>query len=184
MIVRLAEARDGSWPALGARDRESAFEEVYHEHADAIYRYCLALLADPAAAEDCAAETFANALHAYGRAELTPALVRPWLFRIARNTSIDWIRRDRVRRRFLAGARGPADPHDVESIVELRADLQAALDALHRLSERDRQLVGLRIAGRLTYREIASVLGMKENAARMATARALAQIRTEVNSGD
>jgi hypothetical protein len=111
MIVLLAEVRDASRTALSARGREAAYEGVYREHADAIHRLCLAQLGDPAAAEDCAAETFANALSAYCRAELIPGSVRPRLFRIARNTSIDWIRRDRIRRRFLAGAHRQADPH-------------------------------------------------------------------------
>jgi RNA polymerase sigma-70 factor (ECF subfamily) len=144
-----------------------------------VYRYCLAQLCDPTAAEDCAAEAFAAALAASRRGGLVPANVRPWLFRIARNTSIDWIRRERVRDRFLERAHG-SETTDVETVVEMRSELQAALDAISRLSKRERALVGLRAAAGLSYAEIAMVLGMKENAARMATARALARIRMEV----
>jgi RNA polymerase sigma factor (sigma-70 family) len=106
------------------------------------------------------------------------------LFRIARNTTISWIRRERVRQRLLERMRRRHDEADVESLIALRADLQAAVGAIARLPKRDRLLVGLRAAAGLSYPEIASVLGMKENAARMATARAFARIRTEVHDDE
>jgi RNA polymerase sigma-70 factor, ECF subfamily len=181
MLVNLAESTAAEHTRPQCRDGrlESDFEVVYREHADGIYRFCLAQLGDPAAAEDCAAEAFAAALAAIRRVGNAPADVAPWMFRIARNTSIDWIRRERVRGRFL-GRRHDAETADVETVAEIRSELQAALRAISHLGKRDRVLVGLRAAAGLTYAEIASVLGMKENAARMATTRALTRVRMEV----
>jgi len=181
MIANLAESEaDRSRSQHADSVLEAGFEAIYREHVDAVYRYCLAQLCDPTAAEDCTAEAFAAALAASRRGGRVPANVRPWLFRIARNTSIDWIRRERVRGRFLDRAHRPATT-DVETVVEMRSELQGAVDAISRLTKRERALVGLRAAAGLSYAEIALVLGMKENAARMATARALARIRMEVS---
>jgi RNA polymerase sigma factor (sigma-70 family) len=157
------------------------FEAVYRDHADAVYRFCLAQLGDQPAAEDCAADAFAAALAAYKRTQPTPGLVRSWLFTIARNTTISWVRRERVRKHLVERVRPHTDDEDVESVAELRADLHAALGAIGRLPKRDRTLIGLLAAAGLSYPEIASVMGMKENAARMATARAFARIRKEIS---
>ena len=185
MIAKRADPQADRWPSQGTSGRLLAdFESVYRDHADAVYRFCLAQLGNQSAAEDCAAEAFAAALAVYGRTRLSPGLIRAWLFRIARNTTIDWVRRERVRKHFLDRVRPHPDGQDVESVAELRADLHTALEAMGRLPKRDRVLVGLRAAAGLSYAEIASVMGMKENAARMATARALARIRMEVHGDE
>ncbi|MBV8445544.1 MAG: hypothetical protein JOZ92_06475 [Candidatus Dormibacteraeota bacterium] len=62
----------------------------------------------------------------------------------------------------------------------MRDELRAAVAAIGRLRARDRLLVGLRVAAGLDWAEIGSVAGMSADAARMATARALAKVRQEV----
>ena len=39
------------------------FEEVYREHADAVYRFCVSQLRDQATAEDVTGDVFAAAFH-------------------------------------------------------------------------------------------------------------------------
>ena len=158
------------------------FEEVYRLHVDGVYRFCLAQVRDAAAAEDLAADVFAAAFVAYERVRPGPGGVRAWLFRIARNAAIDRARRAHTRMRLFRLLRAEANHHDVERDVELRSDLRSTLDAISRLSARERLLVGLRIAAGLSFAEVAAVTGMKENAARMATSRALTKVRHEVES--
>lgn len=154
------------------------FTSVYEQHADAVYRYCLAMLGDPAAAEDVAAQAFVNAYAAYGRVEPDPDGVRPWIFRIARNAAIDHRRRSR-RRAMLLGRLGGDEPSavDVETTAALREELRQALLAVGGLGRRDRELVGLRVAAGLSFAEIADLMGMTEQAARTATHRALGRVR-------
>lgn len=160
----------------------SEFEDFYREHADAVYRFCLSQLRDPAAAEDVAADVFVSAFNAMPRAELPDGAARPWLMRIARNAAIDAHRRERVHRSFLARQPRPGQGHDVEAAALLRNDLRQALDAVGRLRKRDRVLVGLRVAAELPYAEIARVTGMTENAAWMATQRALERVRKHLET--
>ena len=156
------------------------FEEVYRRHADSVYRFCLVLLREPGAAEDLAADVFASAYAAYRTAAPDEGGVRAWLFRIARNAAIDRARRGGRLRRLLPLLAQPANHHDVERTAEIRHDLRTALDAIARLPARDRMLVGLRIGAGLGYAEVGTVAGMSENAARMATSRALQRVRQEV----
>jgi RNA polymerase sigma-70 factor (ECF subfamily) len=158
-----------------------SFEQVYREHSSLVYRFCLSLVRDPAEAEDVAAEVFVSALASYERTLPGPGEVRPWLLRIARNEVIDRDRRRRRRSvllaRFFSG-RSEADPQiNIEAQVLVRDELRGVLDAMRRLSARDRQLVGLRLAADLPYAEIAEVLGMSEHAVTVATRRALQKLR-------
>ncbi|MBJ7594695.1 MAG: RNA polymerase subunit sigma-24, partial [Candidatus Dormibacteraeota bacterium] len=43
------------------------FDEVYQEHADAVYRFCVSQLRDLDVAEDVTADVFAAAFAAYDR---------------------------------------------------------------------------------------------------------------------
>jgi RNA polymerase sigma factor (sigma-70 family) len=154
------------------------FDEVYRDHADAVYRFCVSQLRDVATAEDVAGDVFAAAFAAYDRVLPEPAGVRTWLFRIARNAVIDQYRREGRRRSLIARVgRHRQFPDSVEESVEVRSDLRAICAALETLRERDRQLVGLRVAAGLSFAEVGEVLGMRESAAKAATHRALERVR-------
>lgn len=159
------------------------FEEVYADNADAVFRFCVSQLRDQDVAEDVASDVFAAAFAAYQRVHPEPDGVRTWLFRIARNAVIDQYRRE-GRRRSLVSRIGHARefPSSVEEDAEQRSDLRSICGAIEMLRERDRQLVGLRVAGGLSYAEVAAVLNMREGAARMATHRALEHVRASLRA--
>jgi RNA polymerase sigma-70 factor (ECF subfamily) len=157
------------------------FDEVYRAHADAVFRFCVSQLRDATVAEDVTGDVFASAFAAYPRARPDADGVRTWLFRIARNAVIDQYRRD-GRRRLLVWRIGRSRefPSTVEDSVEQRSDLRSVCAAIETLRERDRQLVGLRIAGGLSFAEVAAVLNLREGAAKMATHRALERVRARL----
>ncbi|HEV8561732.1 MAG TPA: RNA polymerase sigma factor [Actinophytocola sp.] len=149
------------------------FAEVYREHAARVYRYCLSQVGNAGDAEDLATDVFASAFAAYGRERSGPVL--PWLLTTARNAIVDHYRR-RSRRSALAarflGAESEADPAaDVEGEVVVRDELRRVLRAMRGMPERDRTLLGLRIAADLPYAEIGTVLGVSEHAATVRTRR-------------
>jgi RNA polymerase sigma factor (sigma-70 family) len=157
------------------------FDEVYREHADAIYRFCVSQLRDAETAEDVTSDVFAAAFAAYERVHPDTVGVRTWLFRIARNAVIDQYRREGRRRSLLARiGRDRQFPDSVEESVEQRSDLRSIRAALETLRERDRQLVGLRVAAGLSFADIGAVLGMREGSAKMATHRALERVRASL----
>ena len=178
MVGAAVPLRRGTFALLDQLERPLPFEEVYARHGGPIFRFCLSQLGDPAAAEDIAAEVFVSACAAYPRVQPSAEAVRPWLFRIARNAAIDH------RRRLFRGRRAVARLHvegaapvDVETVAALRADLREVLEAMRSLKRRERQLIGLRGAGGLSWAEIAEVMGMSESAAKMAAHRALQRVR-------
>jgi RNA polymerase sigma-70 factor (ECF subfamily) len=134
-------------------DRQS-FVDIYERHYDAVLRYAWRRVG-PDDAADVVAETFTIA---WRRLRDVPEdLPLPWLYGVARNIIANRSRKDRRR-----GAPGAFDegvylvePDHAEAIG--RRD--AALAALHDLSENDREIVRLIAWEGLTTAETAVVLG-------------------------
>ena len=78
---------------------DRGFERLYRRHVADVYHYALAVLRNPADAEDVTQTTFLNALRAYDRGE-RPKAARNWLIAIAHNV---------CRQRFRQSARRPAE---------------------------------------------------------------------------
>ena len=159
------------------------FEEVYRSHAGSVHRYCLSQVYEPAVAEDLTHETFARAFVAYPRIGPDLTSARAWLLTIARNLCADHHRlRSRWRRLVSRGVEGPPATGSVETAVQQRVDVERVTRALAGFRERERQLIGLRVAADLSYREIAELLGTSEAAAKVATHRALAKLRARLEN--
>jgi RNA polymerase sigma-70 factor, ECF subfamily len=107
---------------------------------------------DPETAEDVTQEAFVHAFRSLPRFRGT-AKFSTWLYRIARNSAVDAIRR-RERRRRLERELGEPEPVPDPS---LRAALTSAIDALPQ--DLREAFVVIEIHG-LSYREAARVLGV------------------------
>jgi RNA polymerase sigma-70 factor (ECF subfamily) len=165
---------------VGAAAVPTPFEEVYRAHLARVYLFCLSQVRNAADAEDLAADAFASAFAAYQRSRPPADRVLPWLLAIARNAVIDHYRRAGRRATLHAVLDRHAEreaPPDVESAVLRNDDLRAVLVTMRTLRQRDRQLVGLRVAADLSYAEIGAVVGLSEHAATVATRRAVSRLR-------
>ena len=134
----------------------------------------LGVLGDPAAAEDCAQETFVLAFRAWGRWR-PDAPAEAWLHRIAINVAVSYQRKSNLRsigtilRRLGRPIAGP-DPAQ----VALDRDLTAAL---RRLSPKLRAALVLRHYHGYNNREIAAALGVSERTIGSRLNRAAARLR-------
>ncbi len=132
----------------------------------------------PAAAQDLTHETFFKTFVAYPRVGPDLTSARAWLLTIARNLCADHHRhRGRWRRLLSRLVERPPATGNVETVAEYRVDIERVTTALAAFRDGERQLIGLRVAADLSYREIAEVLGTSEAAAKVATHRALTKLR-------
>lgn len=159
----------------------ASFEQIYQLNADGVFRFCLSQIDNHATAEDLAHDTFVRALRAYDRAPPDLESVRGWLLAIARNLTTDYFRhRARWRRLLTSEPAVAVSGRDLEEEVVDRSELRRVTRAAQKLGQRDRQLIGLRVAAELSYREIGNVLGISEQVTKVATFRALAKLRHQM----
>ena len=140
--------------SVQARDR--AFERLYQRYVGDVYHYSLALLRNPADAEDVTQTTFMNAYRAFKRGD---EIHKPhnWLIKIAHNVA---------RSRYAQSSRRvqevPLDDH-IEVLAtgtDEKPDVAAVLQALGRLPFNQRAALVLRELEGRSYVEIADTLGV------------------------
>jgi RNA polymerase sigma factor (sigma-70 family) len=121
-----------------------SFEAIYRRYHQDLYRYCLAILANPEDAQDALQNTMVKAMRAL-QGEKRQIKLKPWLYRIAHNESIDLLRRRR-----------PTEEVDVELAATGPGAAEAA-ETRQRLRELIADLEGLpdRQRGALVMRELA-----------------------------
>ncbi len=159
----------------------AAFATLYERYVDAIYRYCVTRVSTPADAEDATSLTFARAFGALPnyrpRPELAGEGVRSWLFTIAHNVVVSGYRSRRPTSPLIDADLlvDPDPPPDEQAITAERRE--ALLGSVARLSDDQRRVVELRLAG-LSGPEIAAVLGRSHGAIKMLQFRAIDRLRT------
>src|SRR4026207_753635 len=73
-------------PEIPVLARDEAFEKLYRSYVQDVYHYALALLRNPADAEDVTQTTFLNAYRAYQRG-IEVEKPQNWLIKIAHNVA-------------------------------------------------------------------------------------------------
>lgn len=153
------------------------FEDVYREFLGRVYAYIRAQVGSSADAEDVTAQVFMNAYQAYPRFEPRHSTPAAWLFRIARNATLDHFRssgrRERLRRTV---ERQPVAEEDPAQRAEEHIRYEGLLTQVARLPERQRDAIALRHAG-LAFEEVGRLLDCSEDAAKMLYHRALKALR-------
>ncbi|HEX5609446.1 MAG TPA: sigma-70 family RNA polymerase sigma factor [Solirubrobacterales bacterium] len=162
------------------READLAFEALYRSSRDDVYAYVASMLRDEAAAEEVTAAAFERAYRKRSRFDPQRGEPRAWLFGIARNATLDELRR-RGRQAELA-----AEPEDLdrarpqESAEE--AERRVALTAgLATLEPRERELIALKFFAGLSNGEVAAVLAISESNAGTKLHRAVTKLREACN---
>jgi RNA polymerase sigma-70 factor, ECF subfamily len=152
------------------------FEDAMRLHEREIMRYLLRITNDREDALDLFQETWMRAYRSYPQLDSAEGL-RPWLFRIATNLSLNR-KRDRVRRArmFADGEFSKVPERAAPSTPETLIDLQSAIE---RLPHKQRAALVMRKIAGLEYEEIACALECSFEAARAGVYQALKKIRAE-----
>src|SRR3954447_24067276 len=151
---------------------ENAFEEIVRRYGRPLTRYAAAIVGGRA--EDVTQDAFSKALLALRRdgAEIE---LRPWLFRIVRNTALNDLRDSPPSAEALAEAiASGASPAEE---LERREELADLMRRLHSLPEAQRAAIVMRELEGLSHEEIASALGLSDGGARQAIYRARRSLR-------
>lgn len=171
-VAAVARARDGN---------HEAFRVLVDRHSRSLYRLAFRMTGRAEDAEDVVQETFIRAYKQLSRFEAR-ANVSTWLYRIAFNCSVDFLRAgprresatdDKALERLAAAPNGPT-MDDLVYAGQIGERLQVALGGL---SERERAAFLMRHYHGYSIEEIGNTLGMKTNATKHSIFRAVRKMR-------
>ena len=162
---------------------DSDFTELYRTHLRDVYSYSYYRTGNHHDAEDLTEQTFLQAYRHFERAqrESNGRPLRPWLIRIAHNLAANYYR-DRSRRpqAQLEDAAVVSAPHDTETLVEGREELEQVLAGVAALPDDRREALIMRFALGMDNREIARTLGRSEGATKVLLHRAIKQLESKI----
>lgn len=157
-----------------------ALEAFYRDHIDAVSRFVARRVDDPHLVADLTAFLAAiDAALSYRPDRGTP---RGWLFGITRHVVADELRRQGREARAVrrVGGRRLLDPESLARIVEqidAERDAREVTAVLDCLDPADRHLFELVALDGLTLTDVAHILGVKPNTARVRLHRCRARVR-------
>ncbi len=161
--------------ARAQRGDSAALSAIYDEYAEKIYIYFYHRLGDRQLAEDLTGEVFVRVVEAADTPRFADTSLSGWLYRIAHNLLVDYFRQRREEVTLTEGlsmdSEGPA------ALAERKLAQDRLRQALESLTEDQRQVIVLRFGEGLTAREVAEIMGKKENAIWQLQHRALNGLR-------
>lgn len=159
------------------------FEPLYIHYYKPIYRFVANRVASMDDVSDITSQTFVKAMSNIGKYKAKGYAFSAWLYRIASNEVTDYYRRN-SRRYFVNIEDSGIEKLKEEGISEIdTAEGRALLtNALNRLVADEIQLIQLRYFDDLSYAEIAAVLNMTENNARVKIFRTIKRLQTIYNN--
>jgi RNA polymerase sigma-70 factor, ECF subfamily len=164
-------------------DQHKSFEALYQGHYPDVLVFLCFLVGSREVAEDLASLVFEKAFVHFADVEKTETAA-PWLYRIARNCSIDYFRR-RKQGVSLEQLSTEEHPHvaSLEDLVVANDEQRYLLTQLQRLPERERVVIGLKFVANLSNREIARVLQIPEGTVGSLLYRSLRRLRSLLTEG-
>lgn len=177
-----ADVDRGLVEAFRRGDRR-AFEALVRRHQRPVWALVFRFARDRDAAEDLAQRAFIQALERIG--ELRGAF-RPWLMRIAVNLAKNALRDGAKFVRDDDDAAQPAStPADqVDQALDEGRRARRVREALKSLSERQREVVQLRVDAQLAFAEVGEALGITENNAKVTYHHAVRRLRALLGADD
>ena len=155
----------------------SEFAQFWEQTQSKVKAYMLCACRNRSDADDLAQECYLRALCDWDRFAGRGSRIG-WLFAIARNTRIDWFRRQSRQAQLLESSDAAATE---EASSESRLDeTEIVWKAIRTLEPEHQEVIHLRFAADLSYVEIAEMLGVPVGTIRSRLHRGLKAARTQL----
>jgi RNA polymerase sigma-70 factor (ECF subfamily) len=155
-------------------DRES-IAWLFEHFQPVIFRYLYYRIGDRQTAEDLTSEVFVRMLRSLSGYKTQTAPFQSWLFRIARNLSVDYFRQSGSATELTENIKS-SEPLP-EAVVEQSFNHEALRQALNKLNSEQSDVIILRFVLEQPIAQVAQVLGKSEDAIKGLQRRSLLALR-------
>ncbi len=156
--------KDGDLVKRFQNGEEQAFDELVKRHYSTTHNLLVRLSGNSMDADDLCQETFIRVYRSLRKFK-AQSQFSTWLYRIAVNVANSHHRKEKVRKVLSFGN----DPETmaVDEPTEPRELDPEMWDAIHNLPQKQKMVLTLRIFQELPFKEVASILNMSENSAKV-----------------
>ena len=162
---------------MAAAVEEINWDSVVNNELPRLYNYFRYRLGDEGIAEDLTSVVLEKAWLKLHRYRKDRAAFSVWLFSIAKNEVIGYLRKRQVSLPILMAE--TASDETIEHSLEQSQDVQQLSRLLAGLSERERELISLKFGADLNNREISTVTGLSESNVGTIISRILQKLREQ-----
>ncbi|KOS68867.1 RNA polymerase subunit sigma-24 [Lysinibacillus contaminans] len=155
----------------------------FDNYGETILTYILLMVRDYQQAEDLTQETFMKA-YRNKQSFSRQSSIKTWLFSIAHNTTIDYLRKKHPLQHFLGLTTKEIDHQALpEQVVALSIQNEELYQAVQKLKHTYRQVILLRKIKEFSTQETAEILNWSESKVKMTLKRALSDLKSELIKG-
>jgi RNA polymerase sigma-70 factor (ECF subfamily) len=161
---------------------QEAFIALYDHYFPRVYNYIRYRCFDADLTDDLTAQVFERALQKIAGFQPEQGSFGAWLFTIAHNLVSNYLR-SRERAHLVVERlhdQPSGEPSPEERLVQAETEDELLL-AFKSLSDRERNVLSLKYAARLTNRRIAAITGLKESHVAVIVHRALEKLRLRMD---
>jgi RNA polymerase sigma-70 factor (ECF subfamily) len=180
----LEQVPDETLAGQAASGNMEAFEELVNRYRMQVYRLARSITGTHEEADDAAQETFLRVYRALGRYD-TGRPFKPWLKKIAYNTSLNVLRSSRNRLREISGKDLPGLPDPApgpDRRIEAQQAATGIRGAVDDMPAELRTTLLLRVVEGLSYRDIARATGVRIGTVMSRLSRARNRVLEELRS--
>jgi len=156
---------------------ETRLSDLYEEYYDKIARYVYVHISNKEEAEDIAGEVFLKALQSLKSYREQGIPMQGWLFRIAHNLTVDYLRKMNRRRTVPIDSVVLQANDNPANTAEKNIEFERVTEAMRKLTTEQREVINLRFFGGLTSKEVGGVLGKSDGAVREMQRAAMEKLR-------
>jgi RNA polymerase sigma-70 factor, ECF subfamily len=169
------------------------FESIYHQYKSLVFNVCLHYVLNREDAQDVTQEVFVKIYHNLHKYNPEAASLKTWIYRIAINQSLDFLKARKSQKRFgfltsLFGASSNEPIHDVRQVshpgieMEEKESVENLLLIIQSLPEKQKTAIILTKIEDRPQQEVAEIMGTSVKAVESLIQRAKAQIEKQLKN--
>ncbi len=163
------------------------FDRIVSEYEGTLLRFVMRIVQDSGAAQDIVQDAFVRLFRSWTEAWKPSPLMLRWLYRVAHNCALDHLRRQRrMEALHMRHAQEEAISHPSSGVLEptVSPEAERAAEALRSLSQREQQVVILKVYEEKSYREISEITGLSVSNVGYILHHAMKKLAEQVNPSE